>query len=106
MVSVGTLATFFMISFGTLWRRYHSAKQPLGPVLAAQLAGIVVCSLGEPFHGGNKPARATYGQPCESCEGCESDKQTSFWCTCQDCKQGVAGGLKPASRCLTGRPML
>ena len=54
MVSVGTLATFFMISFGTLWRRYHSAKQPLGPVLAAQLAGIVVCSLGEPFHGGNK----------------------------------------------------
>ena len=56
MVSVGTLATFFMISFGTLWRRYHSAKQPLRPLLAAQLAGIVLGSLGELVDGGSQPS--------------------------------------------------
>ena len=47
LVSVGTLATFFMISAGTLWRRYWDYDQPVRPALLALLAGIPVCSLGE-----------------------------------------------------------
>ena len=49
LVSVGTLATFFMISFGTLWRRYVDVKQPLSPALMAQLFGMIICSLGGPY---------------------------------------------------------
>ena len=48
LVSIGTLATFFMLALGVLWRRFHAPDGPAEPGLVAQLLGVTLFGAGAP----------------------------------------------------------